>query len=409
MTETTDPRKNRFEHHPKVTLLVVCVGLFLILDVLTAHTYRWIVGYRWCDRYLEARRRQSEIVRSYRAPSDIYHHDLAKNVSLQKTTWGEIGYPIRTNSLGFRDDSVRQVALVSANHRVVLMGDSFLEGMGFDLGLTVAGRVTEALAQDGVEVLNAAVASYSPIIYWKKTEHLLQTVGLRFDEMIVFLDISDVQDEARFHYLDDEGHVQQKEDAPSYVAIGLEGLKRTRPIPVEPEQESPLLAVVKGAFKDHSIVLYTILNTARDTLAGGDARPRLRYAVNLTRSLWTIDERVYAAYGELGVTRMQTYMDKLLHLLRRYNAKLTVVVYPWPDQVMTGDLASKHVTLWREWCRDRDVPCLNLFPEFVDGLDEKERKAIIDRYFIRGDVHWNAQGNQLVADKFLQFYRQGLH
>ena len=60
-------------------------------------------------------------------------------------------------------------------------------------------------------------------------------------------------------------------------------------------------------------------------------------------------------------------------------------------------------------CRDRDVPFLNYFPEFVVGLDEKERKAIIDRYFIRGDVHWNAQGNQLVADKFLQFYRQGLH
>ena len=50
-------------------------------------------------------------------------------------------------------------------------------------------------------VLNAGVSSYSPIIYWKKVEDLINITRLEFDELIVYLDISDIQDEASVYKL----------------------------------------------------------------------------------------------------------------------------------------------------------------------------------------------------------------
>jgi len=45
------------------------------------------------------------------------------------------------------------------------------------------------------EILNAAAVSYSPRIYYLKTKYLIEEKGLVFDELYVFIDISDIQNE----------------------------------------------------------------------------------------------------------------------------------------------------------------------------------------------------------------------
>ena len=62
------------------------------------------------------------------------------------------------------------------------------------------------LIKDLYEVLNAGVGSYSPIIYWRKIKYLIEDVGLRFDEVVVYIDISDAQDEASYYELSDDGN-----------------------------------------------------------------------------------------------------------------------------------------------------------------------------------------------------------
>lgn len=54
----------------------------------------------------------------------------------------------------------------------------------------MAGLLATMFAPDGIDVLNAAVQGYSPAIYWKKIEDLLERRRLRFDAVIVFIDIS---------------------------------------------------------------------------------------------------------------------------------------------------------------------------------------------------------------------------
>ena len=84
------------------------------------------------------------------------------------------------------------------------MGDSFIEGSGLNYENTFSGLLQSYLGKD-YEVLNSAVASYSPSIYYAKANHFLSQ-GYEFDQALVFLDISDIYDEL-FVSLDSDGNI----------------------------------------------------------------------------------------------------------------------------------------------------------------------------------------------------------
>lgn len=174
--------------HPSLLrklLLAACILLFT--DLVLAQLAGMISPF-WDPIRTESR---------YRVPSDIYHHDLRKRVDTDGV-WGEARYRVRTNSLGFKDREVREVPLTSPQRRVLLIGDSFTEGVGFEFSETFAGIAAESFAGRGVEVFNAAVVSYSPAIYYSKVRYLIEEVGLDLDAVVVFIDISDIADEAWF-------------------------------------------------------------------------------------------------------------------------------------------------------------------------------------------------------------------
>ena len=113
---------------------------------------------------------------------------------------------------------------------------------------------------------------------------------------------------------------------------------------------------------------------------------------------------------ELIKQKMIKHMDNLLRLTRDNNIKLTIAVYPWPFQVWYEDLNSVHVKLWEEWSRRNNVHFINYFPDFVsEGLTKKERFEVMKKYYIPHDVHFNKQGNKLVAKKFLEKYFPDRH
>jgi hypothetical protein len=100
---------------------------------------------------------------------------------------------IFTNSLGFKDARVREVPLRSDRKRVLFMGDSFTEALGVAYEESFVGRFAAAFPQ--LEVLNGGVSGYAPSVYYAKTKYLIE-MGLQTDEVIVYIDISDIQEEA---------------------------------------------------------------------------------------------------------------------------------------------------------------------------------------------------------------------
>src|SRR3989338_2577369 len=165
---------NRFEKHRTLTLCILVFLTIILADFTAAHLF---------------------LTPTAMGPSASSHHDLARNYHGTEF-WG-VTYPFFTNNLSFSDSVVRTVSLGTSTPRLVFIGDSFTEGLGVPWKQTFVGRIEEALAPQGIEVLNAAVASYSPLLYYNKIRYWIER-GLKFDELVVFIDISDVRDELAY-------------------------------------------------------------------------------------------------------------------------------------------------------------------------------------------------------------------
>ena len=139
-----------------------------------------------------------------RIASPIYGHTLAPNYEGYEM-WGTTSRLV-TNSLGFKDAVVRNVPLRSDRKRVLFLGDSLTEGAGAPYEDTFVGRFAAAFPQ--LDVLNAAVSSYAPSIYYAKAKYFME-MGLQVDEIIIYIDISDIQDEAIFYRFDKDDHVKE--------------------------------------------------------------------------------------------------------------------------------------------------------------------------------------------------------
>ena len=119
-----------------------------------------------------------------------------------------------------------------------------------------------------------------------------------------------------------------------------------------------------------------------------------------------VDEAVHPAQiaeilGGEGLELARQNMDRLADLLRARGIALTVAVYPWPDQVRHHDLRSKQAAFWSAWAAAQGAGFIDYFPRFIGATPPDE---VLDRYFIRGDVHWNEAGHEVVAQGFLEYY-----
>ena len=369
-----EPQSNRFEKYPKAVITCILVSVVLLADIFFTGIYH-LQKYGTIHKYAERK--------ALREASPVFHHTLKVNGQQVDQKWGHLSSPLYTNSLGFKDRNIRDVPLVSPNFRFLFIGDSFTEGVGFEYDKTFVGLMDTILANEHIEVLNAAVSSYAPTIYYKKTKYLLETVGLDFDHLVVFLDISDIEDEAK-HYEIRDGRV-----------IGFFS---------ETSKIKDFVYEYTGLLKNVFVFaekIQTAIGRDPEALRSPEER---RFGLNRQRSLWTVDETIFKEYGKRGLEKARYHMDLLYQLLQQHHITMSIAVYPWPDQIIHVDLLSRHVTFWKEWANHNSVVFFNFFPSFISP--ESDPKEVISDNFIEGDVHWNEAGHKFVAQELYQKMRK---
>jgi hypothetical protein len=346
-------------------MVLYSVVLFLIFD------------FAWSS--LTQGQEQQRIARVY---DPVYDHGFAANFN-GYDVWGEVRYRLMTDSLGFKDASTREVPLKSTSRRVLLIGDSFVEGIGQPFENTFAGLLTQegSKRSEKVEFLNAGVASYSPTIYYRKIKYLLDK-GLAFDEVVLLSDSSDVEDEASSYFcIDEEAKYRKYCNTPSGSV--------------------PQPAIKRDFFIDH----FAVTNRVRVVVKRW-IQTRLgnkRHAINddHNRIGWTTDNPDPAKYRPLGVdggiARSIENMTKLSDLLASRGIPLTIVVYPWAQQIAQNDRDSKQVRLWRDFCPGHCKAFIDLFPVFFAASDAD--KDWYEHLYILGDDHFSAQGNRLMFEE----------
>jgi len=346
-------------------VFIYCLALFLAFDFAYSIL---VVG--------------EEQSRPARLPNPVYDHGLAANFD-GYDVWGEVRYRLITDSLGFKDAAPRSVPLKSASRRILLMGDSFTEGIGMNFEESFAGLLWRAGLQrsDKIEFLNAAAVSYSPSIYYKKIKNLLES-GLQFDEVVLFSDTSDVKDEATTYFCID--------DDPKY---------RAHCQPSEGSMQPQVAPRKQDFFSSHFVVTNRVRVYIKQSIQYllGNRRKSINtdnFVTGWTIANFDVGQGLAPLGVEGGVTRSLQNMRALSELLAANNIPLTIVVYPWAQQIAQGDRESRQVAIWRDFCAGRCKAFIDLYPVLFAAADADTNWY--EHLYILGDDHFSAAGNRLM-------------
>ena len=320
--------------------------------------------------------------RPARVANPVYDHGLAAGFD-GYDVWGELRYRLTTDSLGFKDASVRNVPLKAVSRRILLIGDSFAEGIGMSFDDSFAGMLFRAgqARNEKVEFLNAGVASYSPSIYYKKIKYLLDQ-GLQFDEVVLFSDTSDVTDEATSYFCIDDDPKYRK-----YCSSSEGSMQK---------QDSP---PKRDFFIDNFVVTNRVRITVKRSIQAFLGNRRRSLDTDHARMGWVVPGfdvgNSDAPLGvDGGIARSLQNMRALADLLSAKKIPLTIVVYPWAQQIAQEDRDSRQMRLWRDFCPGRCKAFINLYPAFFAAADAD--KDWYGRLYILGDDHFSAEGNRFM-------------
>lgn len=350
---------NVFNKHPaKLTLIVIS---FFLVDYAAA--YFFLQTDQW--------RNESK----YRLFNPYYHHCLKPNVSSEVS--GRSGkYHFFTNSIGCKDKRIESIDSVpkTGRKRWLFMGDSFTEGINFAYNNTFVGQIDSVL-KDSIEVLNAGVCSYSPKIYYLKTKYLLDFDHLKINDLNVFIDESDIADEIQYQ-------------------------------PFRSSVTEPLYSQFKRTCVDYaarkSVLLHWIWLMI-DSFKKQNSENENAKKINGIE--WAFNNTAYEKWGKTGLKLADAYIDSLSSLCKIEKIKLTLFVYPYPEEIMIHDSLSLQVSHWRNFAREKNIYFVNLFPLFINSFSNPDE--VCKRFYLQGDVHWNEEGHKLVSKKLIEYFTKG--
>ena len=333
--------------------------------------------------------------KSHRIISKVYHHDLKPNVEVYETWGGKLKRKIITNSIGFRDSSKKEILENTEKTRILLIGDSFIEGSGYDYEHTFAGLLENELGNN-YEILNSAVESYSPSIYFKKTDFFLSQ-GYVFDKALVFLDLSDIYDEMFIKFDDNQNIIseipKEKQTLERKIKNKIYSLGwflrdhtlTFRIMYLISDKTEEIKNYLKLKLKASKSLNKSFFSTSRD-----DA---IFYRMtHIDRGFWTFNEDKYLEVSQ-GLAQSEKYLKKLFELLNKNKIDSYLIIYPWPAQILYGD--KKHSPFWEKFSKSNNINLINLYDIFKS---ENNREFIFDN-FIYGDIHWNKKGTLKVFNE----------
>ena len=99
-------------------------------------------------------------------------------------------------------------------------------------------------------------------------------------------------------------------------------------------------------------------------------------------------------------------MQELYKLTQQHGIKLSVAIYPLPQQVLFDVENSKQVQIWKKFCENRCEYFINSFQSFFNLRKEIGKQKTVDKMYIKHDVHYNYLGNEVLYLDFLKVFKK---
>ena len=363
-------------------IIIIIIFDFVISNLILKNLPYWNI-IEWEKKY-------------WRISSEIYHHGILPNIDKNEKWGGQITKRIITNSIGFIDKENRTVLKNNPEKkRILLIGDSFIEGSGLDYMDTLAGLLDVYLGEK-YEILNSAVGSYSPSIYFKKIEYYINQ-GYIFNQAIIFLDVSDIFDELFIKFDEDENILTYEERKnqgklkTSFYSLGRflrDNTVSFRFLNLLSDKTEISKNYLKLKFKTAKHLNKGFFETNRDDVM-------FYRMTHIDRGYWTFNEKNFS-YIKDGLQQSEKYLEKLFNLLKKNKISSTLVVYPWPTQIIFGD--NYHEKHWKRFSQSQNIDFLSMYEYFKS----KDNKKLILNNFLLGDVHWNKNGTKIIFENLIK-------
>lgn len=259
--------------------------------------------------------------------------------------------------------------------RVLLLGDSFTEGLAVGSALTFAARLEELLPR--VDILNSGVAGYGTVqelIYLRE-----EGLGLDPDEVLLMFFDNDLEDNVRPWFLG--------MGARPYATLADDGVVRLEPARHESYRAFCMPVPLWRWLYRHS-ALYQSVNQKVWQAQAADQLVRLDEATRAAPSE-ALKQRVF-----LGL------VWQMAQELQRARVGFRVIFIPRREH-LARPVAEPYADLAAA-CARRGIRTHSL----IDAL-RAARDAGREPYF-DVDIHWNAEGHRVVADELAGLLRGGL-
>ena len=293
---------------------------------------------------------------------DPVRYDAFKPNCTWVMQWGRDAYQLSFNSLGLRDEKVREVPLADARPRILLLGNSFTQGMTSWQDSYVAMMAAQLPQYD---FLNGGIMGYSPSNYLNVSRMVLGK-GVKIDEAIVFVGVTDVHDEAAVW-----------RDVDYTGAVAKYGPAMNNFIGAVPWS-------VKKHLSRHFTLTYSLMQRLeRFLVLHGYYHLSITHrelpVFDLEATAWTyrkVDDtdQLHGDFAPLGLNRgiakAQSKMTMLWRELAQRGIPISVVVYPYPGTLVHDSVDSRQVRLWRDWCEGKCKRFVDLFPAFFAVKDQ---------------------------------------
>ena len=327
-------------------------------------------------------------VKKIRCKHPIYHHGF-KPSSKERDRWGPYNNYVFTNSLGLKDKSIRRIEPKISKYRLLFIGDSFTEGIGLPYEETFVGLIDKNVSDYKIEVLNAGVGSYSPKLYYLKIRDLVENKGIKINELYTFLDLSDIEDELEYDSFQPQVSFDWELASPRGYSL---------------KSHYGILRTIKNEFLLNFSLIYYIVRKGKPLwplykfLETKDGITLIE-DYEQERFDWPIfyDDKL-KKWPNLGIELSFYYMDLIAKFCQKNEIFFSgLAVYPWAQEVEKNNIDSVHIKVWRGWTHNKKINFLNCYPPFF-----QDRAKSLKDYYIKGDYHFNSQGNKIIAKEWLK-------
>jgi len=359
-----------------LTFLIITVVFFISLDFLIGkYIYKKFIRGNFIDPDL-----------SINIKDNVFDHKFKKSYRTDIAGWGSIRFTHCTDPNGFRSNCNDQYRNLKT-FDIGFIGDSTTEAIGINYENSFVGIIEEKLKDK--KIANLAVSSYSPSIYYAKINFLLSN-GYRFKEIIVFLDISDIRDDVICYELKND------------IVIRRNDLTCLHLVPSLNDKIFSLLKRnLRLSFEFYRQIKINLHNF-------GIIEVPIPYKIlHNPRSDWThnYDKKYYRNLELSESTNIALKnMEKLSNLLKKNNIDLSVAIYPLPGTLKYDVENNKHAQLWNSFCSAKCKKFYDFMPTFFNMQNKEGFSSLYKKIYIRDDVHFNKEGNRIIAESFLKLY-----